>query len=212
MATNGQRYAVDIGSGAAGGAAAGTAILPGWGTAIGAGVGAIGGAISAGFGNSQEANAKKRLEQAQQRSREDIKIDLWRNYAAKHGVDTTYLDTLRAMKGEDRQEAAENAQFAAQNRIDPSAFVPIAVNGAKAAGGLYKAGLSSPSSPYGSFGQPGGDFNTSSNQQFTGPATQDASSAYAGADVSQMLPMQPSQVGGQLYPQDDQQDWYRGLA
>jgi hypothetical protein len=136
MATKGQNYAVGIGTGAAGGAAAGSAFGP-WGTAIGAGVGAIGGAVSAGMANSKEADEKRKLAAAQQRSRQNILIDLQRDYAARHGVDTTYLDTLRALKGEGRQEAAQNAAFAAQHRIDPQSFVPIAVAGTQAAGRLY---------------------------------------------------------------------------
>lgn len=139
MATNGQRYAVDIGTGAASGAAAGTAILPGWGTAIGAGLGAIGGTVTAAVGNAQEAREKARLAAAQQRSRQSIYLDLISDYMAKHGQDTSYLDLQRRLNGEDLAERQQNADFAAQHRIDPMSFVPIAQYGAQAAGGLYKA-------------------------------------------------------------------------
>lgn len=198
MATSGQNYAVGIGTGAAGGAASGAAFGP-WGALIGAGIGAAGGAISAGVANSKEADEKRRMLAAQQRSRHDILLDLQRNYAAKNGVDTTYLDTLRALKGEDLQNASQNAQFAAQHRIDPSSFVPIAQLGTQAAGRVYNK-LNAPQSPY---GMPGQDF---------GRPTQDASPAYSGTDVGSMLPMQQPAVGGQLVPADEQQDWLRSLA
>lgn len=198
MATSGQNYAVGIGTGAAGGAASGAAFGP-WGALIGAGIGAAGGAISAGVANSKEADEKRRMLAAQQRSRHDILLDLQRNYAARNGVDTTYLDTLRALKGEDLQNASQDAQFAAQHRIDPASFVPIAQLGTQAAGRVY-SGLKAPQSPY---GMPGQDF---------GRPTQDASPAYSGTDVGSMLPMQQAPVGGQLVPADEQQDWLRSLA
>lgn len=192
MATSGQNYAVGIGTGAAGGAATGSAFGP-WGALIGAGIGAIGGGISAGLSNHKEAEEKARLEAAQKRSRENILIDLQRDYAARHGVDTTYLDTLRALKGEQRQEAAQNAAFGAAHRIDPQSFVPIAVAGTQAAGRIYN-----------SFNQP-----SVQPTSFKLPAAQPT---YAGVDVSQMQPMSLPSIGPQSYPVDDRQDWLRSLA
>lgn len=51
--------AQDVGSGAASGAAAGTMVMPGWGTLIGAGIGALGAGLSMG----QAAKQRKRLAQ-----------------------------------------------------------------------------------------------------------------------------------------------------
>ena len=52
-----------VGGGALSGAAAGTAILPGWGTAIGAIVGALGGFFSAKSAQRQEKNQEQQLEE-----------------------------------------------------------------------------------------------------------------------------------------------------
>jgi hypothetical protein len=51
---------VSAGGGAASGAAAGTAVMPGWGTAIGAGLGALGGIFS--WMGSQDQAAKMRAQ------------------------------------------------------------------------------------------------------------------------------------------------------
>lgn len=146
MATPGQNYAVGIGTGAAGGAASGAAIGGPWGALIGGVVGAGGGAVGAAMANKKEADEKRRMIAAQQRSRQSIWVDLLRNYAAKHGQDTTYLDTLRQLNGEDLSNQAQDAQFAAQHRIDPMSFAPIAQYGTQAAGSIYKS-LNTPSAP-----------------------------------------------------------------
>jgi len=70
MGASAGRYGVNIGKGAAGGAVAGTSILPGWGTAIGAGVGAIAGGLSTLLQSSDEAKQKKKALEAYQRQRE----------------------------------------------------------------------------------------------------------------------------------------------
>lgn len=144
MATKGQNYAVGIGTGAAGGAAVGSAILPGWGTAIGAGVGAIGGAIEGAFANSEEAKQRAVLDAQQARRKKEILYNLLRNEAGGGPWgDTTVGDTIMAEKDANWQNAAENAQFGAQHRIGPQAFVSMAQLGAQAAGRTYN-GLSSP--------------------------------------------------------------------
>lgn len=145
MATKGQNYAVGIGTGAASGAAVGSSILPGWGTAIGAGVGAIGGAIEGAFANSEEAKQRAVLDAQQRRRKKEILYDLLRSQAGGGPWgDTTVADTIMAEKDADWQNASENAQFAAQHRISPNAFVGMAQQGLAAAGRTYNGLSASP--------------------------------------------------------------------
>ena len=139
MATNGQRYAVGIGTGAAGGAVAGTAILPGWGTAIGAGVGAIGGAVGAAMGNSEEAKQRALMEQANARSKKQILMDMLRQRMQQGGLDTTGVDAQMQLNDLNVNNTADERQFQASHRIDPSSFAPMAQLGTQAAGKIYDA-------------------------------------------------------------------------
>lgn len=134
------RYAVGIGSGAAAGAAAGTSIVPGWGTLIGGVVGAAGGAIGAGVNEGKISDAEKRMGTAQERERKAVLIEVLRNQAARQGYDTSAIDATLARKGVDIRQAEENRQWNLQQQtLDPNAFVGMAINGTRAAGGVYKS-------------------------------------------------------------------------
>ena len=137
MASNAQRYAVGIGTGAASGAALGSSILPGWGTAIGAALGAGAGAIGAATGNSDEEKRRRLIEEQRAREKKMVLLELLRNQAVQNGYDPTLLDTTIKMKGLDYQNALEDRAYANANRLDPNAFVQMAQQGALAARGIY---------------------------------------------------------------------------
>ena len=56
----------DVGSGMAQGAAMGTAVMPGWGTAIGAGLGAVGGLMGASKASKAQQDAMSQQERMMQ--------------------------------------------------------------------------------------------------------------------------------------------------
>lgn len=66
---NAGTYAVNIGTGAAGGAGIGTTILPGVGTAIGAGLGALAGGLQTLLSSSDEAKQRKKAKEEYERQR-----------------------------------------------------------------------------------------------------------------------------------------------
>lgn len=208
MATKGQNYGVGIGTGAAGGAAAGSVFGP-WGTAIGAGVGAIGGAISAGVANAKEADEKRHLEQAQERSRKAILYDLYRKMAQSGGFDTTYPDTLMQLKGQQLAEQAQNAQFAAAHRIDPNSFATMAQLGTQAAGRTYNS-LNQPAQPLDFAPLPygkGSDLTSkyAADSGGVGNYVGDVPGGTTLPSIESNAPVNP------LY-QDQRQDWLRSLA
>lgn len=138
------RYAVGIGSGAAAGAAAGTSIVPGWGTLIGGVVGAAGGAIGAGVNEGKISDAEKRRDVGRGREKKEILLEVLRDQAAKYGYDTRAMDTAAQMRGIDYRNREEDRQWNLQQQtLDPNAFVGMAVNGTKAASGIYN-GLNTP--------------------------------------------------------------------
>lgn len=139
MVSKAGRYGINIGTGAASGAALGTSILPGWGTAIGGVLGAGAGAISAAVQNGDEDDERDKLKEQQAQELRHAQIMFLRNQALKYGGDTTLIDAGMAREGMDMRNAAQDEQFERQHDIDPNAFVSMATNGARAAGGIYKA-------------------------------------------------------------------------
>lgn len=132
------RYAVGIGTGAASGAAAGSVIGP-WGTAIGGALGAGIGALGTALGDDANDKTREELEEEQKRRRKELLLDYLRNRVAQSGLPTGEIDAMRAVKGLERQEGAENEALAARDQIDPMAFVGMAQQGAQAAGRTYNA-------------------------------------------------------------------------
>lgn len=139
MASRGQNYAVGIGSGAAAGAASGTAILPGWGTLIGGVVGAGAGAIGAAVKSNDEDAQRDKLSAQQARERQLALVRLLRDRAAADGADTTALDSSLEDEGISYNQNLQNKQLALQQRLDPNAFVGMAQNLARTSGGIYRA-------------------------------------------------------------------------
>lgn len=138
MASNAQRYAVGIGTGAASGASLGTSILPGWGTLIGGVLGAGAGAIGAAAGNSDEAKRRQLIEEQRAREKKMLVLEILRKQAVENGYDPTLLDVTMKKKGMDYQHMLEDRAYANANRLDANAFVPMAMAGAQTAAGLYK--------------------------------------------------------------------------
>lgn len=85
----------DVGSGMAQGAAMGTAVMPGWGTAIGAGLGAVGSLMGASKASKAQQSA---MDQQQQMAQQDL--------AFRQGVYNRYL----GLYGPIEQQLAAEAQ------------------------------------------------------------------------------------------------------
>jgi hypothetical protein len=170
------RYAVGIGSGAAAGAAAGTSILPGWGSLIGGAVGAIGGAIGTGVNEGYLSDQDKRLKAQQDREKKAVLLDLLRNEAQQYGAPTGATDTALEMQGLNRDIAEQNRQVDLSRRLDPNAFVGMATNATRAAGGIYNAANQpSPGPNIPTLENPGAYQYLGQDQQFQlqGPRTDD---------------------------------------
>lgn len=138
MASTGQRYAVGIGTGAASGALAGSALGP-WGAAIGGVVGGAGGAVSAAMGNSEEAKQRALMEAQHARSKKQILMDMLRERMQQGGLDTSGVDARMQLNDLNVDNTNDERAFQASHRIDPAAFAPIAQAGTAAAGKIYDA-------------------------------------------------------------------------
>lgn len=96
----------DTGSGAMQGAAMGTMVLPGWGTAIGAGIGGLGGYFGMMPGTGGGGEAKKRTDdiaQAQAMLREQQRLSVGHRQATMQGLGQLYgpaNDRLARMYGQ----------------------------------------------------------------------------------------------------------------
>jgi hypothetical protein len=137
MASNAQRYAVGIGTGAASGAALGTEILPGWGTVIGGVLGAGAGAIGAAASNDTARKNQEIIQAQRDRERKTILLNLLENQGSQGGMDSTLTDTIRQERGLSLQNAAQDRQLANANRLDANSFVPMAKAGVAIGKGLY---------------------------------------------------------------------------
>lgn len=140
MSSNGRasRYAVGIGSGAAGGAAIGAPAGP-WGAVVGGAVGAGAGAIGAGINEGNIADEDRKIREQQALRRKQIALDMLRQQSRALGADTGYTDAKLAARGLMDQEQLELKRLEASRELGPDAFVGMAQSSARAARGVYKA-------------------------------------------------------------------------
>jgi hypothetical protein len=135
---------------------------------VGGVVGGVGGAIGTGVNEGKISDAEKRRDVGRAREKKEVLLEVLRDQAAKYGYDTRAMDTAAQMRGIDYRNREEDRQWNLQQQtLDPNAFVGMAINGTRAANGIYNAANKPSAGPdIPTLQNPGSEQFAQSNQPF----------------------------------------------